>query len=164
MEIYEKPCLSAELNRAIFDIIAKNKTPDKKAQSSTETAASPPVATKPLTKLKILAADDDLINREVLKQLLADQDFDLTCVESGHKAVEKFNQETFDVVLMDISMPDMDGPMTTAAIRKLEKQNACVPTPIIATTANTVGHDKNDYLEAGMNDFLTKPLDKRRLF
>ena len=78
--------------------------------------------------------------------------------------MEAFRWQTFDIVLMDVQMPEMNGVDATRAIRELEHADARTPTPIIALTANVMSHQTDDYLAAGMNDYVAKPIDLTSLF
>ncbi len=119
-------------------------------------------AHEPQRRLQILAVDDVPLNLTLLKAILGKQHA-LTCVESGAKALELFKQHRFDVVLMDLQMPALDGLQTTRLIRAMEAQSQGRPTPIIAVTANTSSLDRSNAFEAGMNDFVTKPINRSDL-
>ncbi|MBI1362030.1 MAG: response regulator [Alphaproteobacteria bacterium] len=120
------------------------------------TAAQGVIANVP-AGLRILVAEDNLVNQKVLKALMAGQGHDLTMVENGAMAVEAVRNGEFDVVLMDISMPVMDGPAATRAIRLLDGAKAELP--IIALTANAMAGDREVYLAAGMSDYVSKPIN-----
>ncbi len=110
--------------------------------------------------LKILLADDTAVNLALATKLLKRRGHDITAVENGLLAFEAFKQDTFDVVLMDIHMPVMDGLESTAKIREFEASEASRPaTAIIAMTANNEQSDHEIYLKSGMNGIITKPLD-----
>jgi CheY-like chemotaxis protein len=84
---------------------------------------------------------------------------DITLVVNGAEAVEKACKETFDLILMDIQMPVMDGLDATVAIRQSGNQ-----TPIVALTANVMAEDIHEYREMGCDDYLAKPIDKKRFY
>ena len=111
------------------------------------------VTTRPL---HILIAEDNLVNKKVVRLLLAPHNYALTFVGDGRQALNAVTSGRFDLVLMDVSMPVMDGPTAARAIRKLEGPSARVP--IIALTANAMAGDREAYLAAGMNDYVSKPL------
>ncbi|MDI6402692.1 response regulator, partial [Balneolaceae bacterium ANBcel3] len=114
---------------------------------------------KPLQNCSVLLVEDNELNRFIAKKSLSRFGCLITEVENGKEAIEAFRQKRFDLVLMDIQMPVMDGVEATKYIRnQLNSQ-----TPIIALTANAFKHDINAYLKAGMNDYLTKPYDERVL-
>jgi signal transduction histidine kinase/CheY-like chemotaxis protein len=104
--------------------------------------------------LKILAAEDNRLNQEILRRIANALGLDLTVVENGKLAVEATTQEKYDLVLMDIQMPVMDGRTAARAIR-----NARVDIPIIAVTAHAMAGDKESFLSAGMNGYVTKPYE-----
>ncbi|MFN3746284.1 MAG: ATP-binding protein [Hyphomicrobiaceae bacterium] len=107
--------------------------------------------------LRVLAADDSAINREVLTEALTRLQVDVVSVENGQDAKERVERETFDLVFMDVSMPVLDGFQAARAIRDWEKSAGRTPVPIIALTAHVVGARATEWREAGMVDCLTKP-------
>ncbi|WP_306250893.1 GAF domain-containing hybrid sensor histidine kinase/response regulator [Parvularcula sp. IMCC14364] len=107
---------------------------------------------------KILLAEDNVTNRMVLEALLKPFDLSLTCVENGQEAVEAFQADRFDLILMDIQMPVMDGTEALAKIREIEAREELVPTPIIAATANAMVHQIDEYMSIGFDGHLTKPI------
>jgi two-component system sensor histidine kinase/response regulator len=110
--------------------------------------------------LKILLADDTAVNLALATKLLKRRGHDITAVENGLLAFEAFKEGSFDVVLMDIHMPVMDGLESTGKIRELEaSETSRPPTTIIAMTANNEQSDHEIYLKSGMNGIITKPLD-----
>jgi len=114
--------------------------------------------------LRLLAAEDNSVNQLVLKTLLHQGGINPVIVENGALAVQAFEREPFDVILMDVQMPEMDGVAATRAIRALERERGCPPTPIIALTANALAHQIEDYVAAGMDGHVSKPIDITRLF
>jgi len=116
-----------------------------------------------LPSLHILMAEDIVSNQKVMKLYLKDTPVKMDIAENGKIAVEKFTGNTYDVVLMDIEMPEMDGLAATRAIRKWEKENNKVETPVIALTAHAFDEHMKKCFDAGCNGFLPKPLKKRDL-
>ena len=112
-----------------------------------------------LSSLRVLAAEDNPTNQVVLRALL--QAFDVTpvIVENGALAVEAWLREDFDLIFMDIQMPELDGVSATRRIRTLEAQSGRQRTPIIALTANVLTHQVEEYLRAEMDDCLAKPIE-----
>jgi signal transduction histidine kinase/ActR/RegA family two-component response regulator len=108
--------------------------------------------------LRILAAEDNLTNQLVLSAMLEVLGADITIAEDGEKAIAAFRSSVFDVILMDVQMPVMDGVDATRAIRRIERQECRRPTPIIGLTANTMQHQVDSYREAGMDYTLPKPV------
>lgn len=105
---------------------------------------------------RILAADDSAVNREVVHEALSRLNLSVTLASDGREAVHRAQKEDFDLILMDCSMPEMDGFEATQAIRALEKRSNRKAVPIVALTAHVAG--KSDaWRDAGMNDYLTKP-------
>lgn len=114
--------------------------------------------------LKILLADDTAVNVALATKLLKRRGHDITAVENGLQAYEAFQKDSFDVILMDIHMPVMDGLEATQKIREFESSNPSKsPTPIIAMTANNEQSDHEIYLKSGMNGIITKPLEIKRV-
>ncbi|MDR2447495.1 MAG: response regulator [Treponema sp.] len=112
---------------------------------------------------RVLLAEDVELNREVVMGILEDTGVTIECAENGVRAVELFAKNDYDLVLMDIQMPVMDGYDATLAIRASGKPNAAI-CPVIAMTANAFKEDVRECLASGMNDHLAKPLEVKRLF
>ena len=114
-----------------------------------------------LTDLKILLVEDNMINLNIETEILRELGFTIETAENGSIAVEKLANSApgdFDLILMDIQMPVMDGRQATEAIRKLENP-LLANIPIIALSANAFESDKRMSIESGMNAHLTKPMD-----
>ncbi len=114
-----------------------------------------------LKGLHFLAAEDNEINSEILREILSMEGADCEIVENGQQAVERFmnaEEKAFDAILMDVQMPVMNGYDATRAIRSLERKDA-ITIPIIAMTANAFAEDEKEALDAGMNVHLAKPID-----
>ena len=107
-----------------------------------------------LSGLSILLADDVEINRELVKAVLAGQDHHFTEATNGREAVDAFTAGRFDIVLMDIQMPVMDGLQATMAIREFERNEGRPRTPVVALTAYAAREDQERCLQAGMDDYL----------
>jgi CheY-like chemotaxis protein len=112
--------------------------------------------------LRILAAEDDEINRMVLSGFLTPYGHTLTLVGDGAEAVEAVRRAPFDIVLMDVMMPNLDGVQATRAIRALPPPHCEVP--IIALTANALAGHREEYLKAGMDDYVSKPISRAALY
>ena len=114
--------------------------------------------------LKILLVEDNLLNQRIVLFSLKKYNHVVTIANNGLEAVEKFRSEVYDVILMDIMMPVMDGLEATVKIREVEEINkANKRTPIIALTANTMDNDRNKCLSYGMDEFMSKPFDIEKL-
>ena len=111
-------------------------------------------------KTFILVAEDFALNRDVVKLMLADTQFDPIFAENGKEAVTMFKAEPerFSAILMDVSMPVMDGFEATKLIREFENLTELQPVSIIALTGHALKNDRLDCIEAGMNDYMTKPV------
>lgn len=106
------------------------------------------------SSLRALLVEDSVVNQKLLQHIMSGQGFEVTLAMNGQEGVEKFSQHPFDVVLMDVQMPVMDGLTATRIIRENE-QAAGTHTLIIAVTA---GMDRESCLQAGMDDHLAKPV------
>ena len=118
-----------------------------------------PMLQAPHLSGRILCAEDNEVNRRLVDLLITRTGADVVHVGNGAEALELATKESFDLVLMDIQMPVMNGRDATRAIRE-----AGVNTPILALTANVMAEDLQDYREAGCDDYLAKPIDKRRFY
>jgi CheY-like chemotaxis protein len=105
----------------------------------------------------ILLVEDTLVNQQVAKKLLNKWDFAVTIAENGQRAVDLYQAQEFDLVLMDIQMPIMNGLEATRHIRAHEQRLGLPRTPIIAITANAMQADNDACLASGMDDFIAKP-------
>jgi CheY-like chemotaxis protein len=114
--------------------------------------------------VRVLAAEDNLVNQKVLKAIVEPMDVDLVIVGDGHAAVEAWRAGGFDVVLMDIQMPVMDGIAAAKAIRDAERAEKLPRTPILALTANALVHQVEEYLAAGMDGHVAKPIEISKLY
>ncbi len=114
-------------------------------------------------KLSILLAEDNRVNQQLAMRLLQKRGHDVVVAEHGREALAKLESHHFDLVLMDVQMPEMDGFEATAAIRDKERANGG-HLPIIAMTALTMKGDRERCLAAGMDDYVLKPIQARELF
>jgi CheY-like chemotaxis protein len=114
--------------------------------------------------LRILAAEDNAVNQLVLRTLLGQAGLDPVVVANGREAVSAWENGDWDLILMDVQMPVLDGVMATREIRRLEAASNRLPTPILALSANAMTHQLEAYRAAGMNGFIAKPIEVRQLF
>ena len=114
--------------------------------------------------LRILAAEDNPMNQLVLRTLLDQVGMEAVIVANGQEALVAWEEGGWDVILMDVQMPVMDGPTATRRIRELELQRGQARTPIIALTANAMAHHEQEYLAAGMDALVAKPIKLAELF
>jgi CheY-like chemotaxis protein len=126
---------------------------------SEPSANQPPAAAQ---RLRILLAEDNAVNQKLAALLLRREGHDVTVVGDGNEAVRAVAQGSFDVVLMDLQMPEMDGFEATTAIRGAE-QGTGRHLRIVALTAHAMKDDRDKCMKAGMDDYLTKPIDPNRL-
>jgi len=112
----------------------------------------------------VLIVEDHYVNQKLLQAMLNDIGIsDISIASNGKKAIEIYNSKSFDIIFMDIQMPEMDGIETTKAIRKIEKECHLSPSYIIAITANATHENKEYCLKSGMNDYLEKPIQIEKL-
>ena len=108
--------------------------------------------------LRLLIVEDDEIIRMVIGKFSIRNGWNVVLAEDGNAALDAYQKQEFDVIIMDCQMPILDGYKTTGAIRQLESQSG-THTPIIAMTANALEGFKQTCLNAGMDDYLTKPVE-----
>jgi CheY-like chemotaxis protein/anti-sigma regulatory factor (Ser/Thr protein kinase) len=110
---------------------------------------------------KVLAVDDDAVGRQLVQTILRGGGYQVQVVDSGQAAVEAVEQARYDLILMDLRLPGMDGLETTRRIRALEQPGAHVP--ILALTAHALAEERDRCFGAGMDDFVTKPIEAESL-
>ena len=116
-----------------------------------------------INMLKILLIEDNILNRKIVTFFLKDR-YNITCAESGREAINLFKTNKFDLIIMDLMMPEMDGYETTQLIRDIETiENKGNFIPIIALTAKVYDNDRDKCLSAGMNEFMVKPFNLNKL-
>jgi CheY-like chemotaxis protein len=151
-----KPVKQSELLnatiRALGDSSSKKEVPD-----APETRSPSQVG-----PLRVLLAEDSLVNQKLAVALLEKRGHTTVVTENGQEAVAAFESQDFDLILMDVQMPQMDGLEATSAIRAREKQSG-KHVPIIALTAHAMKGDRERCLEAGMDDYVAKPIDAAEL-
>lgn len=108
----------------------------------------------------ILVIEDNPDNRQLVTWILEDEGYNLVCAETAELGLEALEQQVFDLILMDISLPGMDGKECTRQIRAQEKYKDL---PIIALTAHAIKGEHEAIMESGVNDLITKPLDEDHL-
>ena len=155
-----KPFTPSTLLDTILSILGYEKAVKQGRVKSVGNNSEPPLE---LSGARILLVEDNEINQQIAIEILADAGIKVTVAENGTKAVDiiKKDSDKFDLILMDLQMPEMDGFQATAVIRadKLFKEK-----PIIAMTANAMVKDRKKCLEAGMNDHIGKPVDPDELY
>ena len=136
------------------------KIPFARLSSDRSLPATPKRSTtlaQPVAGLRILVAEDNVVNQLLTEAYVAKLGHYCDIVANGYEAVRQVQAAHFDLVLMDVQMPEMDGPAATKEIRALSGPVARIP--IIALTANAMAADRENYLAAGMDDYVTKPID-----
>ncbi|MEO5340477.1 MAG: ATP-binding protein [Magnetococcus sp. MYC-9] len=114
-------------------------------------------------KPRILVAEDNIVNQKLFQIMLKSFGIHVTTAEDGISALRLLQTERYDLVLMDCHMPEMDGLAACRAFREHEREQTMSRTPVVAVTANAMAGERERCLEAGMDDFLTKPVDKNDL-
>ncbi|WP_236037026.1 response regulator [Marinomonas vulgaris] len=152
-DILLKPISHERLYKALQRLNASDPT-----TTAPQKAISPPY--EKLKGLSILAVDDSPINLQLLNHWLTPIGVDITLVYSGRQALDMAESQTFDLIFMDIQMPEMDGMETTQHLRKLPNYQ---DTPIIALTAHALASEQQQILASGMNAYLSKPIDEELL-
>ncbi len=159
-EIYLlKPVRSDTLKAVLANAVTKKGT----AVMPKPVDTTPTPTKSPLNGTTILIAEDNKTNQLVLQTMLKTFEVDVITVENGQEALQYYVSRQPDLILMDMAMPLMDGLDATARIRELEAQNGRKRTPIIALTANAMSGDRDSCLNAGMDDYLSKPVIKSDL-
>ncbi|SFX43787.1 hybrid sensor histidine kinase/response regulator [Marinospirillum alkaliphilum] len=149
-----KPLTLSELRRALQEQLSHCETPLH------ETTAD-----GVLKGIKVLLAEDNPINQRLAIKLLEKKGIHPVIADNGAKAVSLWQQQDFDLILMDVMMPEMDGLEATRSIREQEqKMPGCLPTPIVAMTANAMQGDRERCLDAGMDGYVSKPVQPQALF
>jgi signal transduction histidine kinase/CheY-like chemotaxis protein len=114
--------------------------------------------------IRLLAAEDNPVNQKVLQAIVEPMDVELIIVGDGRAAVEAWRKESYDLILMDIQMPIMDGIAAAKAIRAAELKDRLPRTPILALTANAMVHQIEEYMAAGMDGHVSKPIEIAKLY
>ena len=142
--------------RDVMDQVSRKFDGALRGKSALNSTATDGTLSMRFSGQRVLAADDSVVNREVVREALARLNLQAVLVSDGREAVKAMLSERFDLVLMDCSMPNMDGFEATRAIRKLEQKNNRPNVPVIALTAHVAGPEET-WRSVGMNDYLTKP-------
>lgn len=156
-----KPVKQSEL----FDVITRvigSTTSTGTLSSLIGTSPAVPETLTTVRPLKILLAEDNLMNQKLTTGILCRHGHQLTIANNGREAIVAYAAEAFDVILMDVQMPIMDGFAATAAIRNQERISG-VRTPIIAMTAHALKGDRERCIEAGMDEYVSKPIRAKQL-
>nr|WP_232239988.1 response regulator [Pseudomonas alkylphenolica] len=150
-QLQAKPTCTRKLRRALLELVQP-----RRGVSEAKAASDQPLP-------KVLCVDDNPANLLLVQTLLEDLGAEVLAVDSGFAAVQAVQDERFDLVLMDVQMPGMDGRECTEQIRRWESSQSGAPLPIVALTAHAMANEKRALLHSGMDDYLTKPISERQL-
>ena len=159
-----KPVKQSELLDAIMTTLGTSPVTDEHGKLATRLSRLDPEAPEvPSSRLRILLAEDNPVNQTLATILLEKQGHTVVVAGNGKEALAAWEQQAFDLILMDVQMPEMDGFETTACIREREKGTGR-HIPIIALTAHAITGDREHCLEAGMDGYVSKPIQAEQLF
>jgi len=145
----------------LFDSVVQALSTEERVESDAQGTTSSGLNFDRIRGARILLVEDNELNREVAVGLLEDAPVTVSAAENGEAAINMLGRSTYDLVLMDMQMPVMDG---LTATRELRKDPKFKDLPILAMTANAMAGDREKCLEAGMNDHIAKPIDPDKLF
>ncbi|NOX37173.1 MAG: PAS domain S-box protein [Calditrichaeota bacterium] len=154
-----KPAAPSELFNAMMELFHASATTEAPSAPATERTADAP----PSKDLHILVAEDNAVNQKLARRLLEKMGYRVSIANNGLEAIRMYQKGQFDLILMDVQMPEMDGLTATRNIRELEATRNGGRIPIIALTAHAMQGDREKCLEAGMDDYITKPIKRQEL-
>lgn len=157
-----KPVSQQELLKLILRALGKMAKEEKSASAHTLPAIEPSAPSTPSPALRILLAEDNVFNQKVALGILGRMGHSVTVANNGKEAIELYSKNSFDLVFMDVQMPEMDGFQATRIIRQ-EQEKSGVRIPIIAMTAHAMQGDREKCLAAGMHDYISKPIGRKEL-
>jgi len=150
-QLQGKPACTRKLQQVLLELL---RPPQALVEQMPVSDSRPP---------SVLCVDDNPANLMLLETLLTDMGGEVVAVSSGQQALEVVQQQSFDMVFMDVQMPGMDGRQTTEAIRRWELESGQPPLPIVALTAHALSNERRSLLQSGLDDYLTKPISERQL-
>ncbi|WP_339514385.1 ATP-binding protein [Pseudomonas sp. RL_15y_Pfl2_60] len=150
-QLHAKPACTRKLQRALSEMVSPRH--QRLVAETPESTRTP----------SILCVDDNPANLLLVQTLLEDMGASVSVAKDGHEALDIAKSIRFDMILMDVQMPGMDGRETTEAIRLWETEQIKSAVPIIALTAHALSNEKRTLLQSGMDDYLTKPISERQL-
>jgi len=156
-----KPVRNHELLECLAQVLLQSPTVSQRVQIRADALAQLD-APQSATPLRVLLVEDNLVNQKVARKFLERFGCEIQIAANGAVAVQEFQRSSFDLVLMDVQMPVMDGYQATRELRRLEAGGGR-RTPIVALTANALPEELQRCLQSGMDDHLTKPIDAARL-
>ena len=154
--VLDKPICERDLLDALLRLCGRAAGEAHPSSSPTAVGSTFQAPVEPVRPLRILLAEDNRVNQQFLRILLRKAGHDVEAVENGLQAVEAVRRMEYDVILMDVQMPELDGVQATKQIRALPPPKCDVP--IIALTAHAMAGAKEEYLRAGMDDYCSKPI------
>jgi len=157
-----KPLRSSDLKAMLLNVLSSRTQEGGAEPSPLLTRYSLATETGP-RNLRILLAEDNAINQKIARSVLEKRGYSVTLAMNGRQALEQWEQHSFDVILMDVQMPEMDGFEATGLIRQRERISG-QHIPIIALTAHALKGDEERCLSAGMDSYVTKPIQPQQLF
>jgi len=140
----------------------KDKGKAPKRESVKNGTEKPGLSSKNGKDIRVLVVEDNPINQMLIVKVLKKQEFEIDLAENGVIALDKYKNNTYDIILMDVQMPEMDGYETTKNIRRMDDSKKDIP--IIAMTAHTIKGEQERCIEVGMNDYIPKPFNVTELF
>ncbi len=164
-----RPLTVAGLLDAVLDLLSSQPTSplvvihETAPESAPDVALPVPSESGSANGMRVLLAEDNPVNQRLALRLLEKMGHRVTLVDNGMAALDQATQGSFDLILMDVQMPGLDGLSATRHIRQWEQANGGGHLPIIAMTARAMQGDRERCLEAGMDDYLSKPIDGERL-
>jgi CheY-like chemotaxis protein len=159
--VLDKPVSRAELRDALLRAVRRVPS-DRRSASAQTTSPVSPLGTTSTRPLNVLLAEDTPANQKLITHILRKRGHNVAVANNGREAVQLAAQETFDLILMDVQMPIVDGFQATSEIRA-SADSKSARLPIIAMTAHAMQGDRERCLAAGMDEYITKPIDMRRL-
>jgi len=145
-------------------VFNRNEGPRQVQQSGLNCEPSFPGGSVHRSALKILVAEDEQILRNLIRLMFMQQAHQVVIVANGREAIAAWEQGAFDIILLDVRMPEMDGLEAVRRIRKLEQARGLPRIPVIALTAHTRQEDLEGFIQAGMDDCISKPIAIEELF
>ncbi|XPV53236.1 MAG: ATP-binding protein [Halarcobacter ebronensis] len=147
------PFYASKVNDALQELLRKTKQVVKPSKDEIEKKY----------KANVLVAEDNEANQELISYILDSMNINYSIQDNGLKALREYKENSYDLILMDINMPILDGIESFKAIRKYEEEKLLKQIPVVALTANAVKGDKERFLSLGMNDYLSKPINTDEL-
>ena len=159
-----RTCLSKPVRQAaLYDCLVGVVRGDEALEADGQRPEIPQAPPRQPNRMRLLLAEDNPVNQEVALGILQIEGYDVTVAKNGTQAVDAYTNSAFDIVLMDCHMPEMDGFEATRKIRQIERQTNLKRIPIIALTANAMQQDREECLNAGMDDHLSKPYSRLQM-